>query len=107
MIALKILMTIAGISLMAAAVAFPLYGLWLRLRYRQRKSLGDESAPEPEPMKWRGSVALALVACLPLLVAHGQADHQSRGELALFLGARDQHQWPPHSGAPRQTARRL
>ena len=41
MIALKILMTIAGISMMAAAVAFPLYGLWLRFRFRQRKAVGD------------------------------------------------------------------
>ena len=69
MIALKILMTIAGISLMAAAVAFPLYGLWLRFQYRQKKALGDETAIEPEPMAWRVPVSLAMVACLPLLIA--------------------------------------
>jgi regulator of protease activity HflC (stomatin/prohibitin superfamily) len=69
MIALKVLMTIAGISLMAAAVAFPLYGLWLRFQYRQRKALGDETAVEPEPIAWRVPVALGLVACLPLLIA--------------------------------------
>ncbi|HEY1577057.1 MAG TPA: SPFH domain-containing protein [Terracidiphilus sp.] len=69
MIALKVLMTIAGISLMAAAVAFPLYGLWLRLRYRQKKTLGDETAMEPEPIAWRTPIALALVACVPLMIA--------------------------------------
>jgi len=69
MIALKLLMTIAGISLMAAAVAFPLYGLWLRFQYREKKALGDETINEPEPIAWRVPVALALVACLPLLVA--------------------------------------
>jgi regulator of protease activity HflC (stomatin/prohibitin superfamily) len=62
-------MTIAGISLMAAAVAFPLYGLWLRLRYRQKKTLGDETAMEPEPIAWRTPIALALVACVPLMIA--------------------------------------
>jgi regulator of protease activity HflC (stomatin/prohibitin superfamily) len=69
MIALKVLMMIAGISLMAAAVAFPLYGLWLRFRYRQKKALGDEAAVEPEAIPWRAPVALAMVACLPLLIA--------------------------------------
>ena len=69
MIALKVLMTIAGISLMAAAVAFPLYGLWLRFQYRQKKALGDETAVEPEAMAWRAPVVLAMVACLPLLIA--------------------------------------
>ena len=69
MIALKVLMTIAGISLMAAAVAFPLYGLWLRFQYRQKKALGDETAMEPEPIVWRTPIALALVSCLPLMIA--------------------------------------
>ena len=33
MIALKIMLMIAGVSLMAAAIVFPLYGLWMRIRY--------------------------------------------------------------------------
>ena len=47
----------------------------------------------------------------PSLDAHSgrlrQADHQSRGQLALHLRARGQHQRPPHPGAARQAARRL
>lgn len=69
MIALKLLLTVAGVVLMAAALTIPLYGLWLRVRYAQKKAGGDEIVVEPEEIAWRGPVALALVGCLPLLVA--------------------------------------
>jgi regulator of protease activity HflC (stomatin/prohibitin superfamily) len=69
MIALKMLLTIAGLLMMAVALTMPLYGLWLRVRYMQKKKSGDEAAIEPEPFSWRGPAALGLVACLPLLVA--------------------------------------
>ena len=54
---------------MAAALTIPLYGLWLRVRYAQKRKGGDESAVEPEPVVWQMPVALALVGCLPLLIA--------------------------------------
>ena len=77
MIALKMLLTIAGVLLMAAAVAIPLYGVWMRIRNALKKRAGGEGTifetgvaePEPEPIAWRGPVALALVACVPLLIA--------------------------------------
>ena len=69
MIALKVLLTVAGVLLMAAALTIPLYRLWLRIRYAQKKTSGDETVVEPESIAWRGPVALALVGCLPLLVA--------------------------------------
>ncbi len=69
MIALKVLLTIAGVLLMAAALTIPLYGLWLRIRYAQKKAGGNETVVEPEEIAWRGPVALVLVGCLPLLVA--------------------------------------
>jgi hypothetical protein len=69
MIALKLLLTVAGVVLMAAALTIPLYGLWLRIRYAQKKAGGDETVIEPEEIAWRGPVALALVGSLPLLVA--------------------------------------
>ena len=37
MIALKMLLTIAGVLLLAAAVAIPLYGVWMRIRYAMKK----------------------------------------------------------------------
>jgi regulator of protease activity HflC (stomatin/prohibitin superfamily) len=67
--ALKLLLTIAGVLLLAAALAIPLYSLWLRIQRLRLKAKGEETAGEPEEIAWRGSVALALVACLPLLVA--------------------------------------
>ena len=69
MIALKVLLTVAGVLLMAAALTIPLYGLWLRIRHAQKKTGGDETVVEPGEIAWRGPVALALVGCLPLLVA--------------------------------------
>jgi regulator of protease activity HflC (stomatin/prohibitin superfamily) len=69
MIALKMLLTIAGVLLMAAALAIPLYRLLLRMRYVQKKESGDETTVEPEKIAWRGPMTLAMVGCLPLLVA--------------------------------------
>jgi regulator of protease activity HflC (stomatin/prohibitin superfamily) len=74
MIALKLLLTVAGTLLLAAALAIPLYSLWLRLRIARRKAAAGEMGLhepelEPEPIAWRSSVALVLVACLPLLIA--------------------------------------
>jgi regulator of protease activity HflC (stomatin/prohibitin superfamily) len=68
MLALKMLLTIAGMLLLATALGFPLYSLWLRIQYARRKQSGDENVVEPEPIAWRGPVALAIVACLPLLI---------------------------------------
>ena len=69
MIALKMLLTVAGVLLLATAVAIPLYGLWLRIQMACRKAGGEEIPDEPKEIEWRGPAALVLVACLPLLVA--------------------------------------
>jgi regulator of protease activity HflC (stomatin/prohibitin superfamily) len=69
MIALKMLLTIAGVLMMASALAIPLYGLWLRMEYKRRREGGDGTAVEPGEVTWRGPAALVLVACLPLLIA--------------------------------------
>jgi regulator of protease activity HflC (stomatin/prohibitin superfamily) len=67
--ALKLLLTMAGVLLLATAVAIPLYTLWLRIRAARRKASGEIERMEPEEIAWRGPLALAIVACLPLLVA--------------------------------------
>lgn len=74
MLALKMLLTIAGVLLLATAIGIPLYGLWLHVQYKHRKPPvegGTEQPPLPEPeeIAWRGPLALALVACLPMLIA--------------------------------------
>jgi len=74
MIALKLLLTFAGVLMFALAIGIPLYTFALRLLAMRRKANTDPQAippepPEPEEFLWRGPIALALVACLPLLVA--------------------------------------
>ena len=71
MLALKLLLTIAGALLLAAALAIPLITLIHNIR-RARRTMEEGSAeplPEPQEIPWRGPLALALVACLPLLIA--------------------------------------
>ena len=61
MIALKMLLTVAGVLLMAVAVAIPLYGVWLRIRYAMKKKPGEDGlflesgVAEPEPDRLRGA----------------------------------------------------
>ena len=71
MIALKVLLTFAGVLLVAAALGMQLYGLWVRLMLMRRKAQGETELPEPADIAWRTPLALVLVACLPLLIASG------------------------------------
>ena len=79
MIALKLLLTFAGVLLLTAALGIPLYRLVIRILSARRRAAsktepgqGELASTEllpPEEIPWRGPLALALVACLPLLVA--------------------------------------
>ncbi|HEY1160720.1 MAG TPA: SPFH domain-containing protein [Terracidiphilus sp.] len=84
MLALKALLIVAGVLFLAAAVGIPLYGLWIRLRFARRKAAGDPELPQteltqtepaqtewtqPQEIDWHRPAALALVACVPLLLA--------------------------------------
>jgi regulator of protease activity HflC (stomatin/prohibitin superfamily) len=70
MIALRMMLMIAGVLLVAAALAIPLYGLSQRIRYAMKKKAGEDGQePEPGPIAWRAPAALALTACLPMLMA--------------------------------------
>ena len=74
MLALKLLLTVAGVLLLAAAVGIPLYGIWMSIRVLRNKGGQEEGAAgevgaEPAEIGWRRPVALALVACVPLLMA--------------------------------------
>ncbi len=78
MIALKMLLTVVALMLIAAAVAIPLYALWLRIQNARKRKANDGELfldsgmlePEPAPIAWRMPIALALAGCLPLLVAN-------------------------------------
>jgi regulator of protease activity HflC (stomatin/prohibitin superfamily) len=69
MLALKMLLTVAGLILLTTAFGMPLYALWLRIKNARRKATEDETVIEPEPIAWRVPAALVMAACLPLLVA--------------------------------------
>ena len=72
MLALKMLLNIAGWVLLTTAFGLPLYALWLRFKNAHRTPAKGETVPEPEPIKpiaWRMPAALALAACLPMLIA--------------------------------------
>jgi len=71
MLALKLLLTVAGALLLAAALAIPLYTLIRRIQAMRKTTTDPDTIVELEPVliPWRAPVALALVACLPLLIA--------------------------------------
>jgi regulator of protease activity HflC (stomatin/prohibitin superfamily) len=77
MLALKLMLTIAGVLMLACAAAIPLYGLWRRVQRMRKKAgadgftdgFGDENPIEPAAIAWRGPAGLAMAACAPLLMA--------------------------------------
>jgi regulator of protease activity HflC (stomatin/prohibitin superfamily) len=74
MLALKFALMLAAALLLATAIAIPLANLWTRLRAQFRKSKDNPAETgtpeeEAEPIQWKTPVALALVACLPAVIA--------------------------------------
>ena len=47
MIALKVVLMVAGVLLLASAIEIPLYQLWIRIRNTRRKAGGDEMTGQP------------------------------------------------------------
>jgi regulator of protease activity HflC (stomatin/prohibitin superfamily) len=71
MLALKDLLIAAGVLFLAAALAITLYDLWRMFEQRRRlpESADGVTEMEPVPIRWRGSVLLVVVGCVPLLAA--------------------------------------
>ena len=77
MLAIKYLLMVAGVLLLAAGAAIAIYDAWRVFQHSRwmAKGTGEDVAPEsidvptPQPVRWRISVALGVVACLPLLIA--------------------------------------
>lgn len=69
MIALKVLLTIAGVLLFATALAIPLYTLVMRIRAMRKPLVEGEPEPEMMPIPWKAPTGCALAACVPLFIA--------------------------------------
>ena len=75
MLAIKYLLMVAGVLLLAIGAAIAIYDVWRVLQHNRRIALGvgEDLAPQliapPEPVRWRISIALGLVACLPMLIS--------------------------------------
>ena len=76
MLALKLLLTVAGALMMAFAVGIPAYGVWMQIRKARKARTGEGGQapaeliePEPIEIEWRKPVALAMAGCVPLLIA--------------------------------------
>ena len=74
MIALKLLLMIAGALMLVAAAVVPLH--FVRLRVKAARSTMDaneidQTIREPKPVAWRRSIAQAVAGCLLLIVASG------------------------------------
>lgn len=68
MLALKVLLMLAGALMMAAAVAMPAYRLWQRMVASPKAAEPDETT---DPIGWNKAVALAMAGVVPLLAAMG------------------------------------
>jgi regulator of protease activity HflC (stomatin/prohibitin superfamily) len=74
MLAIKYILMTVGSLLLAAGASITLYDLWRMLQQsRAFSNAGEDGVAPPktiaEPVRWRTSVALGLVAILPLLVS--------------------------------------
>jgi regulator of protease activity HflC (stomatin/prohibitin superfamily) len=73
MLALKLLLMVAGAFLWATALAIPLIALWLRFEITRRKNgeggSVNENDVQPKAINWRRSAELAIAGCVPMLMA--------------------------------------
>ncbi len=77
MLFVKYILLVMGVGMFAVAGANVANDLWMVRRFRRRSAMGV-LAIEPEPVRWRATVALACLAWAPLLIA-----------LSIAVGAAD------------------
>jgi regulator of protease activity HflC (stomatin/prohibitin superfamily) len=68
MLALKCLLIVAGALSLAVACGITLFDLWLKIAYQRKLARGGEDMTVPEEIRWKASIALAITACVPLLI---------------------------------------
>lgn len=68
----KYILLVVGLGMFIVALAVVVNDAWLLLRHRRRMERGVLTL-EPEPIRWRTTIALACMAWAPLLMAFGSA----------------------------------
>src|SRR6266550_4107435 len=71
MLFLKYLLTSSGIAMMVIAAGILAYDFYLEIRHRQAQATPEASPTAAPHIRWRASLALALLAWGPLLIAAG------------------------------------
>jgi regulator of protease activity HflC (stomatin/prohibitin superfamily) len=69
MLALKYLLMTSGVGMMIAAICILTYDLYREVLYRRGLGMRGETTASPVVVRWRTSLALAMLAWGPLLVA--------------------------------------
>jgi hypothetical protein len=73
MLALKLMLMIAGALMLLGGAAIPLVELWRRVQLARKKitvdGTIDETFVELKAIEWRHPAALAVAGCVPLLLA--------------------------------------
>lgn len=67
MLAFKYLLMVGAVGMFVAAAAVVIHDVWLGMQYRRALTTGT-TGRQPEPIRWRTTVALAALAWLPLLI---------------------------------------
>jgi len=68
MFALKYVLIVAGVLSLLAACGITLFDLWLKVIYQRKLERGGEGMTVPGEIRWRASLAMAIAACVPLLI---------------------------------------
>ena len=71
MLFLRNLLMWGGVGMIIAAAGIMAYDLYLELQYRQAREKATEPMPPMPTVRWRGALALALLAWGPMLLALG------------------------------------
>jgi regulator of protease activity HflC (stomatin/prohibitin superfamily) len=71
MLFLKYLLTSTGIAMMVIAAGILVYDFYLEFKYRQAQATPEATTAPAPHIRWRASLALALLAWGPLLIAAG------------------------------------
>ena len=68
MLTFKYLLLSIAVVMFLAAAAIVIYDLFIAAKYRRAQAQGDTTASEPEPLRWRTTAALVVLAWAPLLM---------------------------------------